>query len=210
MPEFNSENLKGLEQLEDMLLGGGEHSSNKKDEFDRLQELLVKPDIIKMRNQVAEIERQLPQVLGVGDRVAKIEQEVPEVLGMRDRVAKIEQQVPELIKLRDRVAKIEQDSPELIELRERVAKIEQEFPEILELRDRIAKIEQEFVDLESQLDKSQELTELMMPMFSKLLERKLSEFKEEIVEAIAHIVKEQAEKDKTLSIRVLGPGKNVQ
>lgn len=50
----------------------------------------------------------------------------------------------------------------------------------------------------------------MMPMFSQLLERKFSEFKEEIVEAIAHIVKEQAEKDKTLSIRVIGLGKDVQ
>ena len=103
MTQPNNEDSKGLKNLEDILLGTlnaiNEDSNAKNDtgnEFDRLQELLVKPDILRMRNQIAQIEEKFPEIVTIRDRVNKLEEELPEIASLSNRVANLENEVVDL------------------------------------------------------------------------------------------------------------------
>jgi hypothetical protein len=184
MTEANNEDLGNLEEF---LLGTLNSSSHTDDGFERLQELLVKPEIIRMRNQVARLEEELPQVLKVRDRVAEMEQEFPKVLGMHERLSQLEQEFPELLGMRACLSQLEQ-----------------EFPELLGMRDRIAELEDGLAELESQIDRSEELTKLMLPLISELLNRKFAEFKKEMLEEITPLIDKLTKEEKSVSIRVTG------
>ncbi|HBE20175.1 MAG TPA: hypothetical protein DEG17_04290 [Cyanobacteria bacterium UBA11149] len=97
MTQSGDRNSKPLNNLEDILLetfntqndGGG-------DEFSRLQELLVKPDILKMRQQIAQLEGKFPEIDNIRDRVSKLEEELPEIVNLGKRVTNLEKEVVDL------------------------------------------------------------------------------------------------------------------
>jgi hypothetical protein len=85
-------------------------------------------------------------------------------------------------------------------------------PEVVELQDRMAKAEQKLGEVERQMFDPQDLVKLMLPLISKLLDRKLAKLKTEILETIEpmvdRIVEVQNEQHNALSIRVIGVQKN--
>lgn len=184
MAEANNEELGNLEEF---LLNSLSSSTNADDGYERLQELLIKPEMIRIRDQVARLEKELPPILKVRDRVVELEQEFPKLLGMQDRIAGLEQEIPEFLGMRDRIAGLEQ-----------------ELPELLGMRDRVDRIEDGLAELESQLDRSEELTKLMVPLISELLNRKFAEFKKEMLQEIVPLIEQLSEEEKSLSIRVTG------
>jgi hypothetical protein len=85
-------------------------------------------------------------------------------------------------------------------------------PEITEFRERIGKLETQYKKIENRND-AQDFVEMFLPLMSKLLNRKLAKLKQEIVGELAplieRLVEEQYDRDKTLSIRVVGIQKDV-
>lgn len=100
-----------LGSLEDILLESLKSQDNQGDEhdgFERLQELLVKPEVVRMRNQIASIEKKLPEVARIRKQVDNLEQKLPELLEIRDKVDDLERKLPELLEIQDRVDSLEQ------------------------------------------------------------------------------------------------------
>jgi hypothetical protein len=184
MTETNNENLGSLEEF---LLGNLNATGNADDGYERLQELLIKPEMIRIRDQVARLEKELPQILKVRARVVELEQEFPKLLGMQDRLSGLEQEIPEFLGMRDRLSGLEQ-----------------EIPELLGMRDHVDRLEDKLAQLERQIDRSEELTKLMLPLISELLNRKFAEFKKEMLSEITPLIEKLAQEEKSLSIRVSG------
>ncbi|NET33036.1 MAG: hypothetical protein F6K19_13625 [Cyanothece sp. SIO1E1] len=92
--------------------------------------------------------------------------------------------------------------PELVEFRDRITKIEYK---VTKVEYRTADLERKTLDLEGQLDRSDELVKALLPLVTELLNHKLAEFKQEIVEAIAPLIEERE-----ISIRVTGLGQDVE
>lgn len=80
-------------------------------------------------------------------------------------------------------------------------------PEITEFRERIGQLETQYQKLENRND-AQDFVDILLPLMSKLLNRKLAKLKQEIVGELAplieRLVEEQYDREKHLSIRVVG------
>lgn len=96
MTQANNQDSERLSNLEDILLGTLNAQNEGGDEFSRLQELLVKPDILKMRNQIAKLEEKFPEIVNIRDRVNKLEEELPEIGILSNRVTNLEKEVVDL------------------------------------------------------------------------------------------------------------------
>ncbi len=96
MNQKSDRDSDGLPNLEDILLGTLNAQNEGGDEFSRLQELLVKPDILKMRNQIAKLEEKFPEIVNIRDRVNKLEEELPEIAILSNRVTNLEKEVVDL------------------------------------------------------------------------------------------------------------------
>jgi Tfp pilus assembly protein PilO len=107
MTQSSDEDLAGLEDILLETLKSQDNESNQHNGFERLQELLVKPEVVRMRNQIANLEKKLPEVASLRKQVNNLEQKLPELLEIRDKVANLEQQLPELLEIRDKVDDLE-------------------------------------------------------------------------------------------------------
>lgn len=97
MTQSGDRNSKPLNSLEDILLGTfSAQNDGGGDEFSRLQELLVKPDILQMRQQIAQLEGKFPEIDNIRDRVSKLEAELPEIAHLGKRVSNLEKEVVDL------------------------------------------------------------------------------------------------------------------
>lgn len=96
MTQESDRDSEGLPNLEDILLGTLNVQNEGGDEFSRLQELLVKPDILKMRNQIAKLEEKFPEIVNIRERVNKLEEELPEIAILSNRVTNLEKEVVDL------------------------------------------------------------------------------------------------------------------
>jgi hypothetical protein len=80
-------------------------------------------------------------------------------------------------------------------------------PEMIEFRERIGNLEQKYDRIENRND-AQKIAEVFLPLMSKLLNRKLAKLKNEIVGELTplleRLVEEQYDREKNLSIRVVG------
>lgn len=96
MTKKSDRDSEGFPNLEDILLGTLNPQNDGGDEFSRLQELLVKPDILKMRNQIAKLEEKFPEIANIRDRVNKIEEELPEIAKLSNRLTNLEKEIVDL------------------------------------------------------------------------------------------------------------------
>ncbi|MCP2727522.1 hypothetical protein [Limnofasciculus baicalensis] len=96
MTQSNNRDSEGLPNLEDILLGTLNAQNEGGDEFSRLQELLVKPDILRMRQQISKLEEKFPEIVNIRDRVNKLEEELPEIAILSNRVTNLEKEVVDL------------------------------------------------------------------------------------------------------------------
>lgn len=82
-------------------------------------------------------------------------------------------------------------------------------PELADTQQVILNIEQKLAGLEHQIYEQPELIDLLLPLITELLSRKIAESKEEVVEAIAPIIDQmiqsRAEQDKAAMSSALGP-----
>lgn len=80
-------------------------------------------------------------------------------------------------------------------------------PEMIEFRERIGQLEHKCATLESRND-AEEFARIFLPLMSKLLNRKLAKLKQEIVSELTplleRLIEEQYDREKHLSIRVVG------
>jgi hypothetical protein len=93
MSENQDRPSEALENLEQMLLGSlnaDGAGSESGDDFNRLQEMLVDPELLKMR-----------------DRVFKIEQEITDVIEMREKIQHLEEGFDALEDIRYQVEQLE-------------------------------------------------------------------------------------------------------
>ena len=111
---------------------------------------------------------------------------------------------PEVLRMRERMTKVEHYIPEIDKLRERFDRIEQEFEDLLGIRAKLEELENNVKKLEDGFDNPKDIIKLFLPIMSKIMNRQLNEFKQEIVQAIVPIIKESQEDHRKLSIRVVG------
>lgn len=172
------EDLAGLEQFFGSLQNAAAQSETTSDsssaslggtgdEFSRLQELLVKPEILRMRDQVARLEKALPEVLNMRDQVKAIEEEFPKVLTMGDRLSTVEAEIPVIH-----------------ELQAQIDALQGQFPEILEMREKVDRIEQRFREFGAKLNQNEELVQLILPAISQLLSQKNTELQEILLQEL--------------------------
>ena len=96
MTQSSDEDLVGLEDILLETLKSQDNESNQHDGFERLQELLVKPEVVRMRNQIANLEKKLPEVASLRKQVNNLEQKLPELLEIRDKVDDLERKFIDL------------------------------------------------------------------------------------------------------------------
>ena len=96
MTQSSDEDLAGLEDILLETLKSQDNESNQHDGFERLQELLVKPEVVRMRNQIANLEKKLPEVASLRKQVNNLEQKLPELLEIRDKVDDLERKFIDL------------------------------------------------------------------------------------------------------------------
>jgi hypothetical protein len=101
-----------MDDLTSMLFGTGESQFTASEQpetedvdllgdgFSKLQELLVKPDIQQMREHLARIEQDFPDLKA---RVETLETDVQDLQAIQDRINQLEQQVPELLVMKQQI-----------------------------------------------------------------------------------------------------------
>lgn len=154
MSKNEDQQSEALENLEQMLLGSlNSNQDGEGNEFNRLQEMLVDPELLKMR---------------------------------------------------DRVLKVEQKLPELIQLSEQVKQLGENSEEILSLKNQVKNLEKEFQQFEGKFHDSKDMIKIILPIVSKIMNRQLNQFKEEIIQAIVPLIEQHQQNQRSLSIRVVG------
>lgn len=153
------------------------------DEFSRLQELLVKPEILRMRDQVARLEKALP-----------------EVLNMRDQVKAIEVEFPKVLKMGDRLSTVEAEISVIQELKAQINALQEQFPEVLEMREKVDRIEQQFREFGTKLNQNEELVQLLLPSISQLLSQKFTEFEENLLQELQNKLLQKLKQDLSAEI----------
>jgi len=142
-----------LGNLENIILGSlNSHSDAEGDDFSRLQEMLVDPEVLRMR-----------------ERMSRVESHLPEVVKMKEKFTRIEQQFDDLSALKAQLEQLESDFKQF-----------EESPT------------------------PKDIIKLIVPIMSKIMNRQLNQFKQEILEAIVPIVEEYQQNQRQLSIRVVG------
>ncbi|NEO85173.1 MAG: hypothetical protein F6J87_13130 [Spirulina sp. SIO3F2] len=133
------------------------------DEFGTLQDLLVKPEIRTMQEQLARLEEEIPDVQRVKEQIIEITTELPEIRRMQGRLAQLEDVLPEWETVKTRVSHLEETVPELLAVSDRLDQIEQHADVAI--------------------------ARLLMPLISQLLDQKLARLEANLnvqLEAIAN------------------------
>lgn len=170
MSDADAKALNDLQQLFGGLAAQGASSepsdvaaSGGVDEFGTLQDLLVKPEIRTMQEQLARLEEELPDVQRIKTQITEITTELPEIRRIQGRLEQLEDVLPEWETIKTRVNHLEETVPELLAVRDRLDQIEQTADVAL--------------------------ARLLMPLISQLLDQKLARLEanlNEQLEAIAN------------------------
>lgn len=99
MSQNQDRQSEALENLEQMLLGslnaeGSDSSSG--DDFNRLQEMLVDPELLKMRDRVLKLEQKIPDIIEISEKINQIEEDFSALVDIRERVEQLEQYLKQL------------------------------------------------------------------------------------------------------------------
>ena len=96
MSQNQEQPSEALENLEQMLLGSVNADPDSGNDFNRLQEMLVDPELLKMRDRVLKLEQKIPGVLGLSEKVEQIEEDFDALGDIPHQVEQLEQYLKQI------------------------------------------------------------------------------------------------------------------
>ncbi|MEM8637442.1 MAG: hypothetical protein AAGG51_01295 [Cyanobacteria bacterium P01_G01_bin.54] len=150
------------------------------DEFGALQELLVKPEILTMRDHLARIEGELPEIKQVKAQVTELSQALPQIRRMQGRLEHLEAVLPEwdVVKrkvdyLEDLVPTVQQQLQDIEQNHTPAAIAQTLLPLIIERLDQ--RLAQHVAQLDGQRQEQfqKAIAQALLPLMSEHLDQQL-------------------------------------
>jgi hypothetical protein len=193
MSEFNQKpKSDALENLENMILESfNYHQKEKEDEFNRLQEILVDPELLKMRDRMVEAEKEISGISPMREKINRLEKDIKDISIIPQQLESVKAKIQEIQggNLNNNLDTI-------------IAKIKE--IQALKIAERLVAIEANIKIIEDNLVNSKDIVKIIVPILSSFVNRQLNQFKEEIVNEITAIIKHEQEERKKISICVRG------
>lgn len=86
-----------LENLENIIIENLNFTQGgKEDDFNRLQEILVDPELLTMRDRILEVERKLPEIFTNRDRINVLDKKIAGISQIREQLESLESKIQEI------------------------------------------------------------------------------------------------------------------
>lgn len=86
-----------LENLENIIIENLNFTQGgKEDDFNRLQEILVDPELLTMRDRILEVERKLPEIFTNRDRINVLDKKIAAISQIREQLASLESKIQDI------------------------------------------------------------------------------------------------------------------
>jgi hypothetical protein len=86
-----------LENLENIILENLNFTQGgKEDDFNRLQEILVDPELLTIRDRMSEVERKVTEIFTNRDRINVLDQKIAAISGIREQLESLEAKIQDI------------------------------------------------------------------------------------------------------------------
>lgn len=173
-----------LENLENIIIENlNFNQGGMENDFNRLQEILVDPELLTMRDRILEVEKKLPEIFTNRDRINLLDKKIAAISQLREQLQSLESKIQDIPG--DRIF-------------QQLATIQSTLEEIQSKIDNNKDIVKIIIPIISNLMQRQ-FTQFKQEFFQEI-----TQFKQELFQEIILTMKSQQEEQKNLSIRVTG------